>query len=652
MIKFNGLLQNKLERNLKCLIQHCEDGLMRVKWSTLLQYQTIDYTIFNQSLNYLTNQMNQILKTKEIMENPTVIAVCHHLNNQMICSDKLNLCKPNFQIMKLSQILVQVLIGKEVALGKWFLNPLMEKLRELLLHTEIDCVGSVLKCWNLSLENVKSNSWFSIKTNNIQNHQNWQKIYFPLSTFSIVDKWEKEDIKRKIQKILMPMEKKQNKKIQKKKQPKKEKNPKKIKKVSKNTEDIPNNKIKISKKENKRNYKKKEVKKKEKTSLEIFNEKMKETNETYITKKIRIYPTKEQKHLLRKWIGTYRFIYNFTKNVIIKDKNPRNFMMLRDAIVSKENNIIMKDFQWTFETPKEIRAGAIRELITNLNDREDIKYKSKKEKTQTIKVPKTAYKKKGNKLFLYPTYLNEIKIESTPKNLRHVPDDAVCDLLLTYSRPNIWHVLIPVKKEIKEFKKEAHNIGAFDLNLRNVMSGVGIDGKTFKIGEKCYDKIKEHYELMDKLKSKLSSLKKERNRLEYLKTKNILGLQEFKVKNLINELHNKTIKLLVDNYDIIIYPPLRIQEIVNKNKKFNRKAYSIGHYKLMKKLEQKCHLLGKKLVKTTEEYTTKTCSCCGFINFNMAEEEIYKCPKCSKIMDRDINSAKNILFKTLTKTVV
>lgn len=152
---------------------------------------------------------------------------------------------------------------------------------------------------------------------------------------------------------------------------------------------------------------------------------------------------------------------------------------------------------------------------------------------------------------------------------------------------------------------------------------------------------------MDKLKSKLAKFKQERSRLEYLRTKNIIGLQEFKIKNLVDDLHNKSIKYLLDNYDIILYPPLRIQQIVNENRNFNRKAYSLGHYKFLQKLIGKSKITGKKIVKVNESYTTKTCSVCGEINLNMGGSEIFDCPKCHKIMNRDINSARNILCKSL-----
>ena len=67
------------------------------------------------------------------------------------------------------------------------------------------------------------------------------------------------------------------------------------------------------------------------------------------------------------------------------------------------------------------------------------------------------------------------------------------------------------------------------------------------------------------------------------------------------------------------------------------------------KLKYKCEQLGKKLVIINEDYTTKTCSSCGMVNVNMGASETFKCPNCKRTQVRDINAAKNIFHKSLTR---
>lgn len=392
---------------------------------------------------------------------------------------------------------------------------------------------------------------------------------------------------------------------------------------------------------------------KQKTELEQFCELQKQQNITYKTKKVRFYPTKIQREILRKWFGTYRFIYNFTKEKILKEHNTRNFMILRDAIVTKTGNTLMEDKEWTFETPKEIRASAIKELLQTLTRADqtkqesgkqvNIKFKTKKNIVQTIRVPKSAYRKHNDIINVYPTILGGLKI----KEKDYAPEVADCDLQITYRKPNIWHILIPVEVQKKQKMEKEHKICALDGNVRNLVTGVGSDGNAFVVGDKWYETIKRHEKLIAKLQQKLDSMKHKECRVEYLKTKNVLQLQNYKIQNLMNDFHNKAIKYLTDRYDIIIFPHLKTSKILTKSKERNKRTMGIKHYQFRVKLQNKCECDGKYLIDFPEHYTTKACSNCGCINHNVGKSEVFNCPVCHLEILRDINSAKNIFHKTM-----
>ena len=52
-----------------------------------------------------------------------------------------------------------------------------------------------------------------------------------------------------------------------------------------------------------------------------------------------------------------------------------------------------------------------------------------------------------------------------------------------------------------------------------------------------------------------------------------------------------------------------------------------------------------------EAFTTKTCGLCGTINHNVAASKIFECvePTCGVHIDRDVNGARNILLRELTR---
>ena len=48
---------------------------------------------------------------------------------------------------------------------------------------------------------------------------------------------------------------------------------------------------------------------------------------------------------------------------------------------------------------------------------------------------------------------------------------------------------------------------------------------------------------------------------------------------------------------------------------------------------------------TNEHWTTKVCSECGSIDYNVKDAKVYHCQSCGATLDRDANGAKNVLLK-------
>jgi putative transposase len=73
--------------------------------------------------------------------------------------------------------------------------------------------------------------------------------------------------------------------------------------------------------------------------------------------------------------------------------------------------------------------------------------------------------------------------------------------------------------------------------------------------------------------------------------------------------------------------------------------FSISHGLLLARLTYKAEIQGKCVLSRGEEYTTKTCSRCGALN--TPDDRAFACARCGLAMHRDLNSAKNILVKSL-----
>jgi len=120
------------------------------------------------------------------------------------------------------------------------------------------------------------------------------------------------------------------------------------------------------------------------------------------------------------------------------------------------------------------------------------------------------------------------------------------------------------------------------------------------------------------------------------------------IKNYIDDLHWKTIRYLVNHYDVIVLGDISIKSILKgKIYRMTKRVLSqYSFYKFKQRLNWICHRTGKTCLFVDESYTSKACCKCGKIN-NVGSSEKYKCNKCENKIDRDINGAMNILIKTI-----
>ncbi|MDQ6662005.1 MAG: RNA-guided endonuclease TnpB family protein, partial [Chloroflexota bacterium] len=87
---------------------------------------------------------------------------------------------------------------------------------------------------------------------------------------------------------------------------------------------------------------------------------------------------------------------------------------------------------------------------------------------------------------------------------------------------------------------------------------------------------------------------------------------------------------------------------IDRNKHLNRAVYNEwGLYTFIQMLQYKCDLYGKELVFLDEQNTSKMCSGCGKLQAMPLWKRTYCCTNCGLVMDRDENSAHNILTRFL-----
>jgi putative transposase len=87
-----------------------------------------------------------------------------------------------------------------------------------------------------------------------------------------------------------------------------------------------------------------------------------------------------------------------------------------------------------------------------------------------------------------------------------------------------------------------------------------------------------------------------------------------------------------------------------KNKRFHRAVFNDwGRYRFVQTLEYRRQHAGKDLTRLDERYTSKDCSACGGRQDMPLWKRTYRCGSCGLEMDRDENSAINILQRFLAR---
>jgi putative transposase len=350
--------------------------------------------------------------------------------------------------------------------------------------------------------------------------------------------------------------------------------------------------------------------------------------------------------MFSQWIGTSRYVYN---KALCGTKNGEkmNFQSLRNKYVTSKNNPLINE--WEIETPKDIRAESIRDMVKafntaminlrNNNIKEfNLKYRTKK-KESSIAIPPSAFKIKNNKLYIYNTYMKEPLKLSKDKSLINLKIEHTCRLK---NEGGKWFLNIPIKSSLEEelAQSEACSLDPGTRKFQTIYSEENI----IKIGIRK-EQIKKLQDKLDCLQSLRSRkiIKKSRYVQKYNKI-------QFRLKNLIDELHYQTISYLTKTFKTIFIPKFESQELIgiNKSKKFCRNLLLLKHFTFRERLIAKskrkngCHIHV-----CTEEYTSKTCSVCGNINRDLGSDETYDCVKCNLKIDRDINGARNIYIKNI-----
>lgn len=394
-----------------------------------------------------------------------------------------------------------------------------------------------------------------------------------------------------------------------------------------------------------------------------------------------------QKQILANWAHTNRYTYNMAIETI-ETEQIYNKMTLRDMLVT--SNSISDNKKWLLETPKVIRQQAVfravdnfKSALTNLKNGNisHFRFEKKKQNLWVLNIEKQLKLSKDGTLSMFANkpfkfgnfYCRDKMIKNMKcwKKTKKFPFDKQAngswkpkaDCSIFKDKHNRYYLLIPLTIPKEKCPQSTQKIVSIDPGIRTFLTTYSPDGECSDIGTNCRDRLTPIMKKIIKFDRKLQALSPKektpfnKTTIEHKKIKKKKRNLYRKSKDLIRELHDKSIKHLTDNNTTIILGNLNVNALVKKEKRILRakevrSLLTLAHGEFRNKLALKCKSKGVTCMLVNEAWTSKTCTSCGFINKALGASKVYNCPCCGMVLDRDINGARNILLRTFGELVV
>ncbi len=374
----------------------------------------------------------------------------------------------------------------------------------------------------------------------------------------------------------------------------------------------------------------------------------------YKCKKIIILPTETQRKILLKWMDIYIRMYNETLRVIKKEfydgrRMSINFRKVRTNYMLEQKEMLynisgIKPNEKNTRINKHILDHAIMDVCTayksamkNLKMKNikhfRIRYIKQTKPQKILKIEKILFTRDGSSFCgsILGDHMETVGDDDFSKI------DSDCTLMYN-SLNDTFTMLVPIVLT-KEVQKEAkYDAISLDPGIRTFMTGYS-EGHVLDIGTNLYGTIKKELKEIDKI-NKSDLPEKKRRKAE--------NKRYYKINNLVDDLHWKTINRLVTKYQTILIGNLSTNKI-GRNTRSNglckmvkRVASMMRLYVFTERLKYKCSIKKREYGKIDEKYTSKMCTFCGNIKTDLGSDKVYECGSCEMTIGRDVNGARNI----------
>jgi len=248
------------------------------------------------------------------------------------------------------------------------------------------------------------------------------------------------------------------------------------------------------------------------------------------TKSVKLYPNPKQSSIFKKWQDCSRYVFNQTIDYI------RSCVNFSPSWMDIKKDLLKQLPKWCGPVPFQIKAIAVKEAHQAYwKAKGHPRFRSRKAPMQSCYIPKSALKEAG----IYPKISGQGLRYSEP--LPEVPLDS--RLIYQYHE---WFLSVPHKKTTHVAENQGRVV-ALDPGVRTFQTFYS-EHLAGQIGYDDFGRIQRLCHHLDKLISRTSKATGKAKR----EMKRAAARIRKKIKNLIKEIHFKTARFLVDNFDVIL----------------------------------------------------------------------------------------------------
>jgi putative transposase len=358
--------------------------------------------------------------------------------------------------------------------------------------------------------------------------------------------------------------------------------------------------------------------------------------------KLRLYPNKEQEDKLNFALDICRQTYNSLLEEL-NNQTKINRKEIQHKIVELKQ--VKPELQEVYAKTLQYKCyrlfsnlSALRMLKNNGKRVGKLRFKGKNW-FKTINYNQSGFKLiKTNKRYdlLHLSKIGDIRIYQHKEVLGNIKQITIKKSI------DKWYATIITDAQIKTECGE--KILGIDLGINNFIT----DSENDRIENPL--NYKKHYSKLREIHKDLSRKKKGSNNRKKAKIR--LAKHYEKINNCRDDFLHKISTKYIRECKIICVEDLNIKRMMEQ-KYYNAKNIADSSWgRFTQFLTYKAESAGCRIVKVDPKNTTKTCSKCGNIQYIPLYKREYICSNCGHQIDRDYNSATNILNKGLERASV